>query len=412
MSSTALFRTHAEMARRRIEREGPLLVPTSAGTVAVAVTDDLQSLEAAWRKLQARSPCTSAQTFDWAQAWVRHVLGPEGRETVLVRGSAPDGEVLFLWPFEMTTVGGLKVLHWLGHEHANYNMGLFAPEGPQFTAEDLFSLLQAVGCETGAAAAILTSQPFSWDGFANPFARLPHQRAPNSGYEATLGDFADLYEKRFSKRSRSILARKEAKLAKLGSLAYCWAETPVEKLAVLETFFAQKAEQFRAMGVTNIFDTHARAFYREIALLESDNPARLRIGSIALNGKVLATFSGTVCHRRMILLLASLAQGETQRYSPGALLLKHQIEQACAEGLRSVHFGAGWGAHKEQWSDRTVPLFDTLIALRPHGLLLTVPFAALYRAKRAIKSSRRVWPLAQKLRMRLLGRPKSARQRA
>jgi CelD/BcsL family acetyltransferase involved in cellulose biosynthesis len=312
MSSTALFRSDAEMARKRIKREGPILVATSAGTVGLRITDDLQSVEAAWRQLQARSPCTSAQTFDWARAWVRHVLGPEGREAVIVLGSAPGGEVLFIWPFEMTATAGLKVLHWLGHEHSNYNMGLFAPGGGNFNQDDLSSLLRAVGGETGAAAAILTSQPFDWDGIANPFAQLPHQPAPNSGYEVTLGDFASLYETRFSKRSRSILARKEAKLAKLGSLRYAWAETPDEKLGVLETFFAQKAEQFRAMGVGNTFDAHARAFYREIALLEHDNPARLRIGSIALGDKVLATFSGTVCHRRMILLLASLAQGETQ----------------------------------------------------------------------------------------------------
>ena len=106
----------------------------------------------------------------------------------------------------MSDSAGMKVLHWLGQEHANYNMGLFAPEAaPKFTANDLSRLLSEVARDTGAAAAILKAQPFSWDGIANPFAKLPHRLTPSSGYAVTLGDFAALYEERFSKRSRSTL---------------------------------------------------------------------------------------------------------------------------------------------------------------------------------------------------------------
>jgi hypothetical protein len=48
-------------------------------------------------------------------------------------------------------------------------MGLFAPEvAGKLGAEDIDRLLHTVGRETGAAAAILRSQPFTWDGIANP----------------------------------------------------------------------------------------------------------------------------------------------------------------------------------------------------------------------------------------------------
>ena len=102
-------------------------------------------------------------------------------------------------------------------------------------------------------------------------------------------------------------------------------------------------------------------------------------------------------------LLASLAEGDLQRYSPGALLLRHQIEEACAEGLAIADFGAGWGAHKEQWTDLVQPLFDSFIAFKPHGLTLTLPLAARSRLKRAMKSNPHLWPLAQKIRARLFG---------
>ena len=405
MSSTALFRTDAEIKRQRIERSGPIPVDTSLGAVSLRITGDLQSLEAVWEELQAAAPCTAAQTFDWAQAWVRHVLGPEGSEPVIVVGRTADGQALFLWPFEMAESAGMRVLHWLGQDHANYNMGLFAPEAAaNFTASDISGLLSEVARATGAAAAILKAQPFSWDGGVNPFTRLTHQLSPSSGYAVTLGDFAALYEKRFSKRSRNTLTRKERKLADAGPLTYGWAETRAERLQIVDAFFAQRARQFAAMGIKDIFDAHARAFYREVALLEGDNPSRLRLGYIKVSDVVLATFSGTVCHGRMSVVLCSLADGDMQRQSPGALLLRHQIKEASANGLALYDIGVGAARYKDEWADVVQPLFDSFIAFKPHGLTLTLPLAALLRLKRAIKSNQYLWPLAQKLRTRLLGK--------
>ena len=250
MTSTALFRTQAEIARRRFERSGPISVDMSFGTILLRLTGALPSLEALWEELQATAPCSSAQTYDWAKASARHLLGPEGREPVIAVACADDGRPLFLWPFEMAPAAGMKVLRWLGQDHANYNMGLFAPEAaPKFTANDLSRLLAEVARETGAVAAILRAQPFSWDGMANPFAELPRRPTPSSGYAVTLGDFAALYEKRLSKRSRHALERNARKLAEAGPPEFGWAETRDQKLALLDTLFAQKSRQFAAMGV-------------------------------------------------------------------------------------------------------------------------------------------------------------------
>jgi hypothetical protein len=137
--------------------------------------------------LQAAAPCSSAQTYDWAKASARHLLGPEGREPVIAVACADDGRPLFLWPFEMAPAAGMKVLRWLGQDHANYNMGLFAPEAaPKFTANDLSRLLAEVARKTGAVAAILRAQPFSWDGMANPFAAPAHAKQRLRGHPRRL----------------------------------------------------------------------------------------------------------------------------------------------------------------------------------------------------------------------------------
>ena len=405
MSSTALFRTESDAAGRGAEQNGPFVVDTSFGTVELRINRDLHGLEAVWEQLQRISPCTGAQTFDWVQAWERHVLNPEGREPVIAVGSGAGDRILFIWPFEMGHCAGLPVLKWLGQDHANYNMGLYAPGVAEaLTEDDMSRLLSALARGSGAAAALLEAQPYSFDGTANPFAQLSHQPSPSSGYAVTLGDFTALYEQRFSKRSRNTLDRKERKLIDMGKLTYGWAETRDEKLEIVEAFFEQKARQFAAMGVKDIFDRHARAFYRDVSLLEGDNPSRMRLGYIKLNDQVLATFSGTLGHGRMLIVLCSLTEGDEQRQSPGALLIRHQIKEACAQGLVLYDFGAGSGTHKEQWSDRVEPLFDSFIALGPLGLVLTLPSAALSHLKRTIKSNPRLWSWAQAFRARFFGK--------
>ena len=104
----------------------------------------------------------------------------------------------------MGRLAGQPVLKWLAQDHANYNLGLYAPgiaEG--LSRNDMSRLLSAVAHSSGAAAAVLEAQPLTYDGIANPFAQLPHQPCPSSGYAVTLGDFAQLYEHLFSKRSRT-----------------------------------------------------------------------------------------------------------------------------------------------------------------------------------------------------------------
>jgi CelD/BcsL family acetyltransferase involved in cellulose biosynthesis len=133
----------------------------------------------------------------------------------------------------------------------------------------------------------------------------------------TLGDFEALFGRRFGKRSRANFGRKERKLAEAGPLTYGWAETRDERLAIMDVFFAHKSRQLASMGVGEVFDVHARAFYRELALLDGDNPSRLRLGHLKVGDTVAAIFSGALCHNRLGVALSSIGEGDVQKQSPG-----------------------------------------------------------------------------------------------
>jgi CelD/BcsL family acetyltransferase involved in cellulose biosynthesis len=405
MSDTALFRTEAETTSATLGRSGDVSVQTSLGTISLRVTNDLQPLQAVWEDLQAHSPCTAAQTYDWAKAWALRVLVPAGARPVIAVGYDAAGEPLFLFPFETGRFAGLSVLKWLGQDHANYCMGLFRPGIAQrITASDLSCLLREIGRQAGVAAADLKKQPSAWDGVPNPFAQLPCQPAADSGYAASLGDFETIYMTRLTGHARGGLARTERRIAEHGPLSYGWAEPREDRLALLDTLFAQKSRQFAEMGIEDKFTGDVRAFYQDIALLEGDNPSRLRLGYFKVGETVLATHSGMICHNRLMITLSSRTEGELRRYSPGTLLLRHQIKEAAGDGLAFYDIGVGAASYKDKWCDVVEPLFDSFIAFKPQGALLTLALASKARAKRFVKSNPQIYELAKKVRRVLNGR--------
>jgi CelD/BcsL family acetyltransferase involved in cellulose biosynthesis len=82
--------------------------------------------------------------------------------------------------------------------------------------------------------------------------------------------------------------------------------------------------------------------------------------------------------------------------------LRHQIEEASKAGLAYYDIGVGQARHKDEWCNVVYDLFDSFIALKAQGLLLTAPLATAARLKRAIKLNQMLWSFAQQVRKRLL----------
>jgi CelD/BcsL family acetyltransferase involved in cellulose biosynthesis len=387
-------------------------IDCAGGPIRLSLTRDIASLRTRWLDLQGKSCCSFAQTYSCAEAWIRHVLIPSGQLPVIAYGESPSGQLRFIWPFETTQVMGQRVLRWLGQEQSNYNMGLFAPETAEtFARADIEMLLAAIARQAGASCFLLERQPEAWDGGVNPFRLLKSQAAPNVGHAVSLGaDFDALYHARFSSRTRSGMKRKERKLAELGEVAFGFASDASARLALLDTFFAQRSDRFAELGQHDAFaDDETREFYRALAVLPESDPACLRIGYVTVGGQVAATFSGAMHHGRFIVIFSSLAESEELRKaSPGALLIQRQIEHFCREGAKLYDMGAGNGRHKSDWCDVEQHLFDSMHAVGAAGQLVAMRAALKGRLKSMIKNDPRLWAIYDGARRRLYGRREPA----
>ncbi|MFQ5626936.1 MAG: hypothetical protein ACE5FM_09830, partial [Methyloligellaceae bacterium] len=99
---------------------------TTLGRIQLTVFRDFKAIERQWREFMPAAACVPAQCVEWVEAWSRLVSQPSGRMPAIVCGRSATEDILFIWPFEVTRMRGLGCLRWIGQEHANYNMGLYA----------------------------------------------------------------------------------------------------------------------------------------------------------------------------------------------------------------------------------------------------------------------------------------------
>ncbi len=383
------------------------VLETSCGAFRLTAFQDFQGPSEIWRSLESTAICVNAFRLERTEMWFRHVSANIGSTAAIVVGGSDSDDASFVWPLELTVFRGVRCLRWIGWEHANYQMGLHTLKFAQsVTASDMRLILQSVADLTGANAILLRHQPTEWDGAPNPMALLPHLPSASDGYAVLLdSDFETLYRNRFSGKSRNTLRRKEKRLRAEGGVEIGWAKTIEERQTLLDTFFSQKSRQFAEKGIADAFaDETIRAFYRDLAGVPFGQDGGLEIAHVSVSGNLVAISCGVQFRDKFTTLLTSIDNGPASRFSPGAILTKFQIEDACNRGLNFFDMGAGDAPHKAGWCDVKTPLFETAIAVDEKGYLATVPHMVTTAGKRFIKTQPALWRMARSARNVLFSR--------
>jgi CelD/BcsL family acetyltransferase involved in cellulose biosynthesis len=403
-------RHNQDSTQETVSRIGSL--DTSAGLIQLSIFRDFDHCKSQWIAFQSKSIGVQTQSYAYSEAWFRTVSKPSGAELAIVCGHSQSGELQFIWPFEVTEIRGIRCLHWIGWEHANYNMGLHTLHfSRNILPNDMKALLsEAAGMIGSVSAAFFDKQPLEWDGVANPMAQLPKRPSANMGHAVLLeSDYDTLYRNRFSGKSRNTLGRKARRLGEQGEVKMSWAQTVFEKRELLNEFFKQKSQQFSEQGINDAFaDPRHREFYFEMAALPSEDEGSLEIGYLKVGQQYAAISSGAYFKDNFTTMLTSIDVGPVRKYSPGSLLLQFQIEHACRRGLNFFDMGAGDARHKEEWCDVDTHLFENIIAFDERGYLLTVPLTAQKAVKRFVKTRPALWAFAQNFRRKLFGQSKKA----
>jgi CelD/BcsL family acetyltransferase involved in cellulose biosynthesis len=370
--------------------------------LSFTVVRRLSQAEPDWRALERDGTLTSYQRYDWLAAWTATIGRAEGVEPVILiarRGDRPA----FVWPFGVSADGPVRVARWLGDEHCNYHVGIFAPgEMARLTEADTQRALDRTAREAAIDAFRLERQPLSWADIPNPIVgALPSAPSPSNGYSCSVpGSFESLLQARNGAHKRKKMRQKSRHMEEAGDFAIRTAASLDEARRVLDAFFAQKAERFAAAGIRDCFaPAVVRSFYGELL---ADAFARDRslfgLRYLTAAGKPRAVMGMSAEGTRLSLLFLSYANDELARWSPGETLVFNVIEDACAAGFRTIDFGVGEERYKESWCDRTEQLFESYFPVTRTGWLYATAVRTRDGVKRSIKQNPAAWDLYKRFR--------------
>lgn len=360
----------------------------------------------AWAQLEASAAASIYQTRAWLMPWIE-TLGRAARLSPrFVLARAPDGAPRALLCLGLRRWGPFRVAAFLGGRDSNCNIGLFSPDTP-WTPADLRRLLSQAGRAMGADALLLMNQPFRLAGGLNPLALLPHQPSPSAAFATDLAPQAEaVFAEKLSKDSRKKLRKKEARLAEMGALTYRIAASADERGQILDRFFEQRLERFRAQGIASDFEDPAMRAFIARASLPSPNGAAIELHALLCGTRIVAVYGGGAHQGQWSGMFNSFdADPEIAKSSPGDLLLMRVIAGQCAAGRTRFDLGIGEARYKAALCDEAVPLFDQAFAVTARGTVFVALKALALKTKRAIKQNERLFALVKRLRSLRRGRP-------
>jgi CelD/BcsL family acetyltransferase involved in cellulose biosynthesis len=375
--------------------------PSTGAIARIGVFDNFAEAEPCWRALEAGALLTPYQRFDLLAAWQRHVGAREGVRPFLIAGFDHAGAPLFLWPLGRRHVGPLRLLHFLGSKHANFNVGLWRRDiAATMGADEVENVFRAATAgETDLAA--LFSQPLVWNGVINPFARLPHQPSAELNVQLSIPrQTEDALEVALTPSMRSRLRVKEKRLKRIAGYRYFRAETEADIDRVLASFFALKSVRMAAQGVPNVFaEPGVEEFLREAChrRLPDGRPV-IELHALEGGGEVLALYGSLVDEYRFSSMFNAYATGDSSRHSPGLILLMHMLADCHARGVRSFDIGVGRAHYKSFFCRELEPLVDTFLPLTWRGRLAAQACRVSFAGKRLIKDHPVLWGGVQALR--------------
>lgn len=364
---------------------------------------DWNASAALWLALEADAIMTPYQRRAWIAAYCGSL--PDGSAPQLVVARDGQGRVQLAAPMIVSRRMGLRIATIPGGKHANFQMPILPARGcmPGCPAQAKRFLAEAGRALGGVDLFILRNQPLGWAGTTNPLALVSSAPSPSQAYKLFLDAEPDVTLHRvLSRDTRKKLKQKRNRLDALGHVRHVAARSEAERDAILNAFYAQKAERMREIGVADPFaDPATRAFLHKAVRPGPDGDAAIDLHGLAVGDHYVATFAGSVYGDRFCGMFNAFDMApQFFRASPGDLLLMDVIAHYGRAGLKVFDLGIGEARYKDTFCEAVEPVTDTVHAVTAAGQAVALALRAGVSAKRRAKRSPMAMALLKRIRRR------------
>jgi CelD/BcsL family acetyltransferase involved in cellulose biosynthesis len=385
--------TTAEMLDERLDFGRGTDARRTARAITAEVSNDLEAVEAVWRRLQAGGIESPGQSFDFIRNWVAH-RGIEQQDQRYVVGLV-DGEPVALLPLHRKRVHGVPVFTWF----PGPNVGCYAPVSNYNRLAALDSgarsaLWRAMFARLdGAELVFLRSIPGDVGGHEGLFEELGTPLAVETLYRSQYSSWEECDRLQRSKSRRKHDRQQGDRLAAMGEVGFEELRNGDDTQCAIETMFRQRSARFRAVGIRDTFvRDRLIGFYHDAARAGSGIDVRLHV--LRLDGAIVAVRYNIVHNDRMFCLISSMSDDPAiQNGSPGKQCLLRVMQAVFDSDIRIFDMGAGFTDEKRHWCNVQTPLRHHYIGLTPAGRLIARSHQAHQRARAAIKGNKQIMVL-------------------
>ncbi|TCU36623.1 GNAT family N-acetyltransferase [Rhizobium azibense] len=369
----------------------------------VSVFDTIAMLEKDWRALERDNLTSLHQGYDWCRSWIE----AHRRPLVILRGVC-GSETAFILPIEIERSHGVRIAKFIGADHSNINTGLFTKRflkgavDPYRFAESLRHPLRGK-----ADLLLLQNIPLEWRGRKSLLGLLPLVQNQNHAYQLPLLENFEATLKQLNSKSRRKKFRVQSKrLESIGGFDYVAGGTAGEQHALLDQFFAQKAERFKALGLPDVFaDPKTRTFLHGLIDIRHGDDFGLEMHAIRLKGENeghIAALSGISRKGdHVICQFSSINESIAKDASPGEFLFWQMISRLHGKGVALFDFGLGDQVYKRSWAPIETDHHDVVLPLSLSGKIAGLAHWAITRSKAHIKARPGLYKFAQRARSKI-----------
>lgn len=310
---------------------------------------DLAALRADWVRLAERSGNVFG-TWEWADAWCRHLGGDAQLEIGVLRRA--EGEAIAILPVCITRRRPVRLLRFIGAGPSDELGPLCAPSDRQVAVA---ALRRHVG-ETLDGSGVFVAERLCAEHRVGPqlgASRMLHAHSPVvpiSG--ASFEDFLGSRSRNF----RSTVRRRERKLARGWKLEYRLTKDPARLEDDLRTLMRLHRARW-GPGQSSVFSGRAAAFHMEFARRAVER-GWLRLWTMELDGTPVAAWYG-LRYRGVESYYQAGRDPAFHDLSVGFVLLCHSIRSAFEDGMREYRFGSGAEPYKWRFA-KSDPGLDTV----------------------------------------------------
>ncbi|MGE0844828.1 MAG: GNAT family N-acetyltransferase [Flavobacteriaceae bacterium] len=353
----------------------------------------------AWRTLFAHGHSTLYQNPAMGALYAAHIAPAEGLEAKFALLRDASGAPALLMPMELSAHTGVRIAETLGGKHCNYLMPLMAKGlARSVSGAELEEMIRRCGAAAGADIVALRNLPKEWDGAETPYARLRHQASPSFAYSTPLvaDPEANLQALR-SSSARRRLRRYMRRLEEMGDVVIERCREVQDAEAAMETYFAQKHERMKTLGLKNVFDLeHVRAFYMALCRAEAGDGGHLDLYRLRVGADVAAIWAGIHHGTRWSGMITSFDQEKFGTLHAAEIMIMMMLADLCRRGFTSFDLGIGEARYKNDWCSTADELIDIFVPVTAKGRIAAPLLAAAYRAKRYVKQNPRLKEMALK----------------